>query len=236
MSKPECRIGTYRTNGAKIEELRLKCEFSSEEAFCGATPAISKPTLQRAESSGCIFKSTLEKLAQKLNVPSWKDLLSDPQHIEPELSFVDPVKRQLLIDRPFTTFDETTHGAEILDKIELLIQRKIPFVVMAFNPGSVEMLLTLEKADAIEIDALFAAGELASLHIIAFRPFTPPGITGAIKVVRDRLTFQRTTPPDPNRPPPNQAESPNQAGSPSDRSNETNAPKPLPKPLPPSGE
>lgn len=173
MTKNDCRPGTYPTNGSLvkglIEELVKQPPFENDvAAFRTASPSIPKPTLKRAESGGCLFQATLEKLAVKLGQKSWKQLLAAPNNVEPPPVFSDPVARALTTPLPFDTFDETEDGGEILRKIELLLTRKIPFLVMAFNPGSVRIVIALERGDALELDRLFNSGAMTPLGITSF--------------------------------------------------------------------
>lgn len=179
---PECREGTYAANGEKIVKLREDSRFKNRESFCDADPTISIPTLDRAESGGCLFKATLQKLATKLGLKSWRELLADPDSVPQSPTFSDPVARSIGIDRPFGTFDETVDGTDILAKIQLLIARKIPFIVLAFTPGSVNIITAFEREDAEELDSLYASGAMQPLGVVSFRPLpryytSPTGIT-----------------------------------------------------------
>lgn len=171
MSKPECRPGTYPTNGELIKKLRRERGYKSEEEFCAAPPPFAKPTLDRAEASGCSFKATLEKIAKKLALTSWRELVITTD-IEPEPTFTQPTNWSMTVQQPWATFDETKDGCEVLDKIQLLLDRKIPFLVLAFSPSnSVRIDIRLESRDAVEIAVLHDKGALRSLGIEAFNMF-----------------------------------------------------------------
>lgn len=182
---PKCRPGSYPTNGSKIIGLRERCPFPTIDAFCEAA-VISKPTLRRAEAGGCCYSASLVKIADKLGLPSWKELLAltierpdravdpftgdipgmpgtFPTHALPPTLF-----RDIVINEPFSGFDETIDTARIFEQIEALVQHKIPFIVLGFFPrNSLAIRVALLPPDAAELDFLYRTQQLRVFHIEA---------------------------------------------------------------------
>jgi len=158
--------GLYKANGPKIAQLRGTLTPKEFAAKC----SMSVPTLESAEASGEVIQGTLEKIAAKHPLLTWKDLLADPK-TEQQYIPHNSVKRGIVTPGDFLTVDEAAHAQQTLEFIQKAAGRKIKYVLLAvFDSNSIRVDVALSIADAFLIDAMFDQEQFVSVMSIIHYP------------------------------------------------------------------
>lgn len=154
----------YLVNGAKLQEIMKSMDYGTSpeeiERFCSDVAKVSPQSLKRWLSNGGIHRDTLETLAEKLPVSSWKELRLDfPITQAPESA-------------PFSitihVHDENARYKKIVEAISRLLialDIKVAIYVTKVKRGSLIITIAVDHESLKGIMSLFNKGQLRRLRI-----------------------------------------------------------------------